>query len=463
MAYIPYVLVALQGGTGLRASGTIGNVLTADGSGGWVSSPPATSGTVTAVTGTTNRISSTGGTTPQIDIDAAYVGQASITTLGTVTTGTWSATTIATTKGGTGLTTYTTGDLLYASASNVLSKLAVGSDTQILTLAGGVPTWAAPATSGTVTGVSGTTNRITSTGGTTPVLDISASYVGQTSIVTLGTITTGTWNGTTIASSAGGTGFTTYATGDLIYASGINTLAKLAAGSNTNVLTLAGGVPTWAALSGVVTSVSGTSNRITSSGGATPVIDIAATYVGQTSITTLGTITTGTWTATAIDATHGGTNQTTWTTGDLLYASGSNTLAKLGIGSTGNVLTVAAGVPSWAAPSGGGGITWTNVTGTSQAMAINSGYVANNAGLVTLTLPSTAAVGSVIQVMGAGAGLWKIAQNASQLIRFGNVTTTTGTGGSLSAQLQFDSVQLVCIVADTTWSTFAPSATLSYV
>lgn len=51
---------------------------------------------------------------------------------------------------------------------------------------------------GSVTSVSGTTNRITSTGGATPVIDISASYVGQSSITTLGTIATGTWNGTRI-------------------------------------------------------------------------------------------------------------------------------------------------------------------------------------------------------------------------------------------------------------------------
>lgn len=51
---------------------------------------------------------------------------------------------------------------------------------------------------GGVTSVSGTSNRITSTGGTTPVIDISASYVGQSSITTLGTLTTGTT----------GTGFT---------------------------------------------------------------------------------------------------------------------------------------------------------------------------------------------------------------------------------------------------------------
>lgn len=56
-----------------------------------------------------------------------------------------------------------------------------------------------------------------------------------------------------------------------------------------------------------VGSVLGTSNRITSSGGANPIIDIDASYVGQSSITTLGTIGTGTWNATVIGAAKGGT------------------------------------------------------------------------------------------------------------------------------------------------------------
>jgi len=54
----------------------------------------------------------------------------------------------------------------------------------------------------------GTSNRITVSGGT---IDIDAAYVGQTSITTLGTVTTGTWNGTTIAVAHGGTGATTAA------------------------------------------------------------------------------------------------------------------------------------------------------------------------------------------------------------------------------------------------------------
>ena len=48
---------------------------------------------------------------------------------------------ISTTSGGTGQTTYTTGDMLYSSATNTLSKMSVGSTNQVLTVVGGVPTW----------------------------------------------------------------------------------------------------------------------------------------------------------------------------------------------------------------------------------------------------------------------------------------------------------------------------------
>jgi hypothetical protein len=62
---------------------------------------------------------------------------------------------------------------------------------------------------------------------------------------------------------------------------------------------------------GSVNSVSGTANRISIGGTSSdPVVDIAATYIGQTSITTLGTIATGTWNATAIGVTKGGTGLT---------------------------------------------------------------------------------------------------------------------------------------------------------
>jgi hypothetical protein len=48
-------------------------------------------------------------------------------------------------------------------------------------------------------------------------------------------------------------------------------------------------------------------------------------------------------------------NTLTSTTGDIIYASGANTPARLGIGTEGFVLTVTSGVPAWSASSGGGG------------------------------------------------------------------------------------------------------------
>ena len=79
----------------------------------------------------------------------------------------------------------------------------------------------------------------------------------------------------------------------------------------------------------------GTADKISVSADA---ITIASTYIGQTSITTLGTIATGTWNGSVIGEVYGGTGQSSYTTGDILHASGSNTLAKLALGGSGKIL-----------------------------------------------------------------------------------------------------------------------------
>mgnify|MGYP007077647402 CR=1 FL=1 len=76
--------------------------------------------------------------------------------------------------------------------------------------------------------------------------------------------------------------------------------------------------------------------------------------VTGSSLTSVGTIVTGVWNGTAIGATYGGTGLTSYTTGDLVYSSATNTLAKLGIGSAGQFLKVVAGVPSWSDTVDGG-------------------------------------------------------------------------------------------------------------
>src|SRR3954468_16331376 len=197
-------------------------------------------------------------------------------------------------------------------------------------------TFSSSGSGGTVTSVSGTTNRITVTNGTTtPVIDISASYVGQSSITTLGTISTGTWQGTAVTVPYGGTGdtsFTAYSvlcggttsTGALQNVSGVGTSGYVLTSNGASSL------PTWqAAGSGTVTSVSGTANRITSTGGTTPVIDISAAYVGQTSITTLGTITTGTWHGTVIGVVYGGTGLTSLTAHGILIGEGTSNVTPI--------------------------------------------------------------------------------------------------------------------------------------
>lgn len=97
------------------------------------------------------------------------------------------------------------------------------------------------------------------------------------------------------------------------------------------------------------------------------------------------------------------------------------------------------------------GFSWNNVTGISVNMAVNNAYIADNVALVTLTLPATAAVGQVVWVIGQGTGLWRIAQNVGQTIHFGNVDSTPGVGGSITATNRYDAIQLVCTVANTDW------------
>lgn len=88
-------------------TGDLGPFLAAQTSTGFPCRTAATTWAQRQITGTSNRISiinPTGAAAdPIIDISATYVGQSTITTLGTITTGTWSGTPIVPTKGGTGI------------------------------------------------------------------------------------------------------------------------------------------------------------------------------------------------------------------------------------------------------------------------------------------------------------------------------------------------------------------------
>jgi hypothetical protein len=87
--------------------------------------------------------------------------------------------------------------------------------------------------------------------------------------------------------------------------------------------------------------------------------------------------------------TTGMTNPMT-TTGDTIYSSSGSTPARLGIGSTGQVLTVAGGVPSWATPAGGGGKVLQVVMGTTSTLVTNATTSHVDSGLSLAITPSSA-------------------------------------------------------------------------
>jgi hypothetical protein len=139
--------------------------------------------------------------------------------LGNASTATTVTGNVAAVNGGTGQTNFTPGDILYANTSSTLSKLAIGAPNSILRVsAGNLPTWST-AGAGTVTSVTGTLNKIIVSNGDNsiaPILDIAPTYVGQNSITTVGTITSGVWNGSAVPVTSGGTGLATLPTALLV-------------------------------------------------------------------------------------------------------------------------------------------------------------------------------------------------------------------------------------------------------
>ena len=178
-------------GTGLTLSGTqfsITNTGVAATTYGSASSVPAIAvnaqGQITSATDTPIAINGnqiTSGTVGSAYLSGSYTG---ITGVGTLTTGTWNATAIAAGYGGTGLTTYTAGDLIYATASTTLAKLGIGASTYLLTSSGSAPQWTAPS-SVTVGSATTATNIAGGTAGAIPY----NTGAGATTFLSLGTST----------------------------------------------------------------------------------------------------------------------------------------------------------------------------------------------------------------------------------------------------------------------------------
>ena len=233
--------------------------------------------------------------------------------------------------GGTGLGAFTKGDLLYAATATTIAGLhdvAAGS----VVLSGGVnaaPAYGKVALSGSTTHIVGTlpvTNGGTGhalyavgdivTADTTTTLARVADVATGNALIAGGVGVVPSWGkiGLTthvsgvLPEANGGTNQSTYAQGDLLYASAANTLAKLPKDANaTRYLSNTGtsNAPAWA--------------QVNIANGVTGTLPVA----------------------------NGGTNIASYTSGDLIYATGATTLAKLAIGAANRVLRSDGSAPNW--------------------------------------------------------------------------------------------------------------------
>ncbi len=138
-------------------------------------------------------------------------------------------------------------------------------------------------------------------------------------------ITAGTYRSVTIDAygrATAGTNPTTLSGYGIVDAQPLDSDLTAVAGLTTNGLIVRSGNGT-----AVTRTITGVTDRTTIINGdgiaANPTIDIASTYIGQTSITTVGTIISGTWNGTTISVARGGTGSTTYTANHVPYFNGT--------------------------------------------------------------------------------------------------------------------------------------------
>ncbi|MDE2019824.1 MAG: hypothetical protein KGJ13_05780 [Patescibacteria group bacterium] len=245
---------------------------------------------------------------------------------------------------------------------------------------------------------------------------------------------TGTWNGSLITGTYGGTG--------------VN--------NGASTITLGGNLTTSGAFPVTFTLTASTNVTLPTSG------TLVNSAVGTlSSLTSIGTIATGVWNATVIGPTYGGTGIGNPTAHTVPVAEGSSNMTFLSPSTAGFVLTSngTGSDPSFQAPSG---LLVSAIT-ADQTAATGTLYINNKATTqLSLTLPATAAVGSEIEVVGGSdAAGWKIVGIAGTIFHSDATTGVTGTGAYISTANQYAVVKIICIVANTEWEVESSSGSIT--
>lgn len=252
---------------------------------------------------------------------------------------------------------------------------------------------------------------------------------------------------------------TSFTTEGVLYSAASGVITSTAAGSAGQVLQSAGNAsppaystasfPSTATGTGTILRANGTNWAATTA--TYPTTTTASQILYSSSTSVIGEITTANSAMLVTNSTGVPAFSGTMTNGQVVIGSTSGTPTAATL-SAGTGVTITNGAASITVNAAGGGLTWTAITGASQAMSVNNGYIANRASVIAFTLPTSSAVGDVVAVTGINTALgWSIGYTTNQQIFFGTSSATVTTGTLASTAIR-DTVYLVCVTANLTWN-----------